>query len=104
MGENSECKINNSNINYKNISNTSYNDNKVLKKNKNNLLKKILIKIKDNFMCDDIKNEIKSELVDPLYVEIRNFILPHYLIFIILFLIIIILLLSIIFMISNIRN
>ena len=87
----------NNNQNDKNI-NTS----KILKTN--NLLKKILIKIKDNLMSDDIKTEIKNELIEPWYIEIRNFILPHYLIFMILFLIIIILLFCLIFMISNIRN
>lgn len=79
--------------------------NKTNNRNKtNNFLKKIFIKIKDNLMSDDIKNEIKNELIEPFYVEIRNFILPHYLIFMILFLIIIILLFYIILTISNIKN
>jgi len=64
------------------------------KKNKNiNFIKKLLGKIKENFICDDTKNEIKNEFLEPLYLEIRNFILPHYIIFIILLVIIIILLL-----------
>ena len=63
---------------------------------KNNFLKKILLKIKENFISDDIKNEINNELLVPLYIEITNFILPHYVIFIILLLIIIILLLYLI--------
>ncbi len=55
-------------------------------------------------MSEDIKNEIKNELLEPFYIEIRNFILPHYIIFLILFVIIIILLFTIILMISNIKN
>lgn len=73
--------------------------------NKNsNFIKKILKLIKENFMTDDIKNEIKGELIEPFYVEIRNFILPHYVIFIILFITIIILLLYIILLIFNIKK
>jgi len=69
--------------------------------NNNNFIKKIFRKIKENFMSDDIKEEIKIELIDPMFVEMKNFILPHYIIFIILFLIIIILLLYLIIMINN---
>ena len=91
-------------VDNKNDKTNNINISKVSKIKTNNLLKKFFIKIKDNLMSDDIKNEIKNELIEPLYIEIRNFILPHYLIFMILFLIIIILLFCIIFMISNIRN
>ena len=62
-----------------------------------NFIKKLLGKIKENFMCAETKNEIKNEFLEPLYIEIRNFILPHYVIFIILLVIIIILLLYQIF-------
>lgn len=71
---------------------------------KNNFVKKILLKIKENFISDDLKIEIKKELLEPFYIEIINYILPHYIIFIFLFLIIIILLLSLIIMISNSKN
>lgn len=67
----------------------------------NNLIKKIFCKIKENFATDDIKNEIKIELIDPLFLEIKNFILPHYLIFLMLFLIIIILILYLIIIINK---
>jgi hypothetical protein len=70
----------------------------------NNFLKKILKLVKENFLTDDVKNEIKGELIEPLYIEIRNFILPHYFIFIILFISIIILLLYIIHLIFNINK
>jgi hypothetical protein len=66
-----------------------------------NFIKKLLGKIKENFMCDETKNEIKNEFLEPLYIEIRNFILPHYVIFIILLVIIIILLLYQIFITSR---
>jgi hypothetical protein len=69
----------------------------------NNYIKKIFRKIKENFMSDDIKDEIKIELIDPLFLEMKNFILPHYVIFIMLFLIIIILLLYLIIIMYNIN-
>jgi hypothetical protein len=73
--------------------------------NKNsNYLKKIFYKIKENFMSDDIKNEIKIELLEPMFIEMKNFILPHYIIFIVLLLIIIILILYLIIIIYNINN
>ncbi len=70
----------------------------------NNFLKKILKLVKENFLTDDVKNEIKEELIEPLYIEIRNFILPHYFIFVILFFTIIILLIYIILVIFNINK
>ena len=71
--------------------------------NKNNFIKKLFNKIKENFMSDDIKNEIKGELVDPMFVEIKNTILPHYIIFLVLFIIIIVLILYLIILIYNIN-
>lgn len=70
-------------------------------KKKNNFIKKILLKLKENFISDDVKCEIKNEFMEPLYNEIRNFILPHYMIFLVLFIIIIILLLYLIVIIIN---
>jgi hypothetical protein len=69
----------------------------------NNYIKKIFRKIKENFISDDIKEEIKIELIEPLFLEMKNFILPHYVIFIVLFLIIIVLILYLIIMIYNIN-
>lgn len=74
-----------------------------MNKNSNNFIKKIFRKIKENFMSDDIKEEIKTELIDPMFMQIKNFILPHYVIFIILFLIIIVLILYMIILINNIN-
>ncbi len=71
--------------------------------NNNDYIKKLFRKIKENFMSDDIKNEIKTELIDPVFFEMKNFILPHYIIFLILFLIIIIMLLYLIILTSNIN-
>ena len=80
-------------------------DNLNIKKNNtykiNNFIKKILYKIKESFISDDIKSEIKNELIEPLFIEIRNFILPHYLIFMVLFFIIILLLFYLIIIITN---
>lgn len=61
-----------------------------------NFIKKILTNIKENF-----SNDIKLEFIEPLYIELKNIILPHYLIFIILLLILILLNISIIIMITN---
>lgn len=61
-----------------------------------NFIKKILFNIKENFSDD-----IKMELFEPLYIELKNIILPHYLIFIILLLISILLNISIIIMMTN---
>ena len=69
--------------------------------NKNNYIKKLFYKIKENFMSPEIKNEIKVELIDPMFIEIKNFILPHYIIFLVLFFIIIILILYLIILINN---
>jgi len=52
-------------------------------------------------MSGDIKDEIKIELIEPMFLEIKNFILPHYIIFIILLLIIIVLILYLIILINN---
>ena len=71
---------------------------------KNNFLKKLLFKAKEHLMSDDIKNEIRNEIMEPFCVEIINFILPHYAIFMVLFLIIIIMLIYIIMSISSIKN
>lgn len=80
-------------------------DNLNMKKNNtskiNNFIKKIFHKIKEGFISDDVKNEIKNEFMEPLFIEIRNFILPHYLIFMILFIIIIILLFYLIVIVTN---
>ena len=70
----------------------------------NNFIKKIFRRIKENFMSDDIKNEIKIELLDPLFIGIKNFILPHYVIFIVFFLIIIIIELYLISIVKSIEN
>jgi hypothetical protein len=67
--------------------------------NKNNFIKKLFNKIKENFMSDDFK----GELVDPMFVEIKNVILPHYIIFLVLFIIIIVLILYLIILIYNIN-
>ena len=74
-----------------------------MNKNKINFVKKLFRKIKENFMSDDIKDEIKVELIDPLFMEMKNLILPHYIVFLILFLIIIILILYLIILIYNIN-
>lgn len=74
-----------------------------MNKNNNNFIKKIFRKIKENFLSDDIKEEIKLELVDPMFIEMKNFILPHYVIFILLFMIIIVLILYLIILINNIN-
>lgn len=74
-----------------------------MNKNNNNFIKKIFRKIKENFMSDDIRDEIKLELIDPMFIEMKNFILPHYIIFITLFLVIIVLILYLIFLINNIN-
>lgn len=74
-----------------------------MSKNKNDYIKKLFYKIKENFMSEDIKNEIKVELMDPMFNEIKNLILPHYIIFLVLFLIIITLLLYLIILIYNIN-
>lgn len=75
-----------------------------MNKNKNDFIKKLFRKIKENFMSDDIKDEIKFELVEPMFIEMKNFILPHYIIFMTLLLIIIILILYIIILIFNINK
>lgn len=74
-----------------------------MNKNKNDYIKKLFYKIKENFMSPDIKNEIKLELMDPMFIEIKNLILPHYIIFLVLFLIIIVLILYLIILIYNIN-
>jgi len=74
-----------------------------MNRSKNDYIKKLFHKIKENFMSGDIKNEIKAELIDPMFIEIKNFILPHYIIFLILFLIIIVLILYLIILIYNIN-
>ena len=79
----------------------SSNSQKNNKKKSVNFIKALLGKIKENFMCDETKSEIKNEFLEPLYMEIRNFILPHYIIFIILLVIIIILLLYQIYLVKN---
>lgn len=61
-----------------------------------NFIKKVLLNIKENFSDD-----IKLELFEPLYLELKNIILPHYLIFMVFLLIIILLNISIIIMITN---
>ncbi len=71
---------------------------------KNNFLKKFIFIIKESFMSDDIKKEIKNELLEPFYIEIINFILPHYIVFMILFVTIIFLLICIIMMIASISK
>jgi hypothetical protein len=68
---------------------------------KNNFLKKMFHRLKDNFFDDDIKKEINNEIISPLYHEIKYFIFPHYVTFFLLFLIIIFLLIYIIFIISK---
>lgn len=71
--------------------------------NNKNFIKKILNKIKENFMSDDIREEIRMELIDPIFIEIRNFILPHYIIFIILLSTIMILIIYLILIIHKIN-
>lgn len=72
--------------------------------NKVNYIKKLFRKIKENFMSDDIKEEIKVELIDPMFVEMKNFILPHYVIFLVLFIVIIILISYLIMITSNLHQ
>lgn len=72
-----------------------------MNKNIINLIKKIFYKIKENFMSDDIKEEIKVELIDPMFIEMKKFILPHYIIFLVLLLIIIMLILYLIILVYN---
>ncbi len=67
--------------------------------NKNNFIKNLFIRVKENFINEEIKNEI----IYPIYNEIYFRILPHYLTFLILHIIIIILLISLIYLIINIK-
>ena len=69
--------------------------------NKVNYIKKLFRKIKENFMSDDIKEEIKVELIDPMFIEMKKFILPHYVIFLALFIVIIIMISYLIMLSSN---
>ena len=71
--------------------------------NRINYIKKLFRKIKENFMSDDIKEEIKVELIDPMFIEMKKFILPHYIIFLVLFIVIIIMILYLIILTSNIN-
>ncbi len=66
----------------------------------NNLIKKLLYKLKEHF-TDDIKNDIRDEIMFPLYIEIQRCILPHYIVFITFFIIIIILVLILIYMVMR---
>lgn len=74
------------------------------KYNDNNFVKKIFRKIKENFMSDDIKDEIKVDIIDPIFLEMKNFIFPHYVFFIFLVLIAIILIIYLIILIHNINK
>lgn len=74
------------------------------KYNDNNFVRKIFRKIKENFMSDDIKDEIKIEIIDPIFLEMKNFIFPHYVFFLILFLIVIILTVYLIIITHNINK
>jgi len=75
----------------------------MIKDNKVNYIKKLFRKIKENFMSDDIKEEIKVELIDPMFIEMKKLILPHYIIFLVLFIIIIILISYLIMLTLNIN-
>jgi hypothetical protein len=75
----------------------------MIKDNKINYIKKLFRKIKENFMSDDIKEEIKVELIDPMFIEMKKLILPHYIIFLVLFAIIIILISYLIMLTFNIN-
>jgi hypothetical protein len=73
----------------------------MIKNNKVNYIKKLFRKIKENFMSDDIKEEIKVELIDPMFIEMKKLILPHYVIFLVLFIVIIILISYLIMLTQN---
>ena len=74
-----------------------------MNKNKNDFIKKLFRKIKENFLSDDIKDEIKIEIIEPMFIEMKNKILPHYITFIALFIIIIILILYLIILTHNVN-
>ena len=73
----------------------------MINNNKVNYIKKLFRKIKENFMSDDIKEEIKIELIDPMFIEMKKLILPHYVIFLVLFIVIIVMISYLIMLTSN---
>jgi len=73
----------------------------MINNNKVNYIKKLFRKIKENFMSDDIKEEIKIELIDPMFIEMKKLILPHYVIFLVLFIVIIVMIIYLIILTSN---
>lgn len=65
------------------------------------IMKKIIDKIKENFNNDEMINEIKTEIINPLYKEIKYQVYPYYIFFIIISIIILLLLIILIVSIFN---
>ena len=87
-----------------NITDTININHKELKKiniNNNSMLKKIIMKVKDELAKDEIKNEINN-IVHPLYEDVYNKLFPHY--FILVTLLIVIALLLILIIVLNVIN
>ncbi len=80
------------------------NQNNNNKSDGNLFFKKILLKVKEHLMSDDIKEEFRNEIMEPFCTELINFILPHYFVFMILFIIIVVLQIYIISQIYGIKN
>lgn len=75
--------------------------NNKIKINNNSVLKKIIMKVKEELAKEEIKNEINN-IVHPLYEDIYNKIFPHY--FTLVILLIVITLLLILIIIINVVN
>lgn len=75
--------------------------NKKININNNSVLKKIIMKVKDELAKEEIKNEINN-IVHPLYEDIYNKIFPHY--FTLVILLIVIALLLILIIVINVVN
>jgi hypothetical protein len=69
--------------------------------NNNSMLKKIIMKVKDELAKEEIKNEINN-IVHPLYEDIYNKVFPHY--FTLVTLLIVIALLLILIIVLNVIN
>jgi hypothetical protein len=93
--DNTKINIDNKTNDLSTINDTYNSLNKKIHTDKDNFLKKIIIKVKDELAKDEIKNEINN-IVNPLYENIYNKIFPHYFSLIILLVIIVLLLLLLI--------
>lgn len=94
----------NTDANTLNITDTIDAKNKELKQiniNNNSMLKKIIMKVKDELAKEEIKNEINN-IVHPLYEDVYNKVFPHY--FTLVTLLIVIALLLILIIVLNVIN